>query len=59
MQFVPCLAYIDPVSGTILLQLIVAGFVGCVAFFRRTIWRVCNKILRLDRNQPQEGSDSG
>ena len=41
------LAYIDPVSGAILLQVIVAGIVGCVAFFRRSIWRILRFVFRL------------
>ena len=40
-------AYIDPFSGTILLQVIIAGVIGCVAFFRRTIWRAARFVLRL------------
>ena len=31
------LAYVDPVSGAIIIQLLFAGAVGCVAFFRRSI----------------------
>ena len=34
------LAYIDPVSGSILIQAIVAAAAGSVAFFRKSIWRV-------------------
>lgn len=33
------LLYIDPVSGSIVLQALVAGVVGGVAFFRRSIAR--------------------
>lgn len=40
------LSYIDPVSGTILLQVIVAGIIGCVAFFRRSVWRIVRTVLR-------------
>lgn len=32
------LAYIDPISGTIVLQLIIAAGVGVIAFFRRSIF---------------------
>jgi len=37
------LAYIDPGTGSILLQLAVAGIIGCGAVFRKWIWR----FLRL------------
>ncbi|OHB69068.1 MAG: hypothetical protein A2V70_11565 [Planctomycetes bacterium RBG_13_63_9] len=40
-------AYIDPVSGAILLQVIIAGFAGCVAFFRRSIWRFVRVVFRF------------
>lgn len=32
-------SYIDPVSGVILLQLFIGGGIGCIARFRRKIWR--------------------
>ena len=41
------LAYVDPVSGTIILQLIIAGAVGTVAFFRRSIGRALRSVARL------------
>jgi len=28
------LAYIDPGSGTVVLQMLIAGAIGCLAFFR-------------------------
>ena len=40
MPFRVALAYIDPVSGSILIQAIVAAAAGSVAFFRKSIWRV-------------------
>ncbi len=39
------LLYIDPVSGSIVLQALVAGVVGGAAFFRRGIARVFRGIL--------------
>ncbi len=44
-------SYIDPVSGVILMQVIVAGVLGCAAFFRRSIWRVLRLLT------PWKGSD--
>ncbi len=43
-------AYIDPVSGSILLQVIVAAIIGCVAFFRRWIWRIISFPFRNRRS---------
>lgn len=40
------LAYIDPVSGTLIVQLLIAGFVGVVGFFRRSIWAMGSRIFR-------------
>ena len=51
MIHVPPIAYIDPMSGSILLQLIVAGVLGAIAFFHRSIWR----LLRCFRgSKPQD-----
>ncbi len=43
------LAYIDPVSGTLLLQLLIAGIVGTITFFRRTVWGF---VTRVGRRRP-------
>lgn len=40
------LSYIDPVSGSILLQVILAGIIGCIAFFRRSIWGLFRMVFR-------------
>ena len=40
------LAYIDPMSGAIILQVIVAGVIGCGAFFRRSIMATIRKLFR-------------
>ena len=37
-------AYIDPMSGSILLQVLIAGTIGAVAFLRRSIWRVIRQF---------------
>jgi hypothetical protein len=39
------LLYIDPVSGSIVLQALVAGLVGGMAFFRRSIARAFRGVL--------------
>jgi len=44
MPFKVSLAYIDPVSGSILIQAIVAAVAGTVAFFRKSIWRVIRRF---------------
>jgi hypothetical protein len=38
------LAYIDPVSGSILIQAIVAAGAGTVAFFRKSIWAIVRRL---------------
>ena len=38
------LAYIDPVSGSILIQAIVAAAAGTVAFFRKSIWAIVRRF---------------
>ena len=38
------LAYIDPVSGSILIQAIVAAVAGSMAFFRKSIWSVIRRF---------------
>ena len=39
------LAYIDPVSGTILLQVIIGGAIGAIALFRRSLWRISRLVF--------------
>jgi len=51
MPFKVSLAYIDPVSGSILIQAIVAAVAGTVAFFRKSIWSV---IRRFSGGEPPE-----
>lgn len=43
----PTLAYIDPMSGAIVLQLILAGIIGAIAFFRGSILAVIRTLLRI------------
>jgi hypothetical protein len=44
MVFLCPLGYIDPMSGTILLQVLIAAAIGTVAFFQRSIWGVVRRI---------------
>ena len=39
-------SYIDPVSGSILLQVILAAIIGCIALFRRSIWGLLRMVFR-------------
>ncbi len=55
MTLLTLFAYIDPMSGAILLQVIIAGFVGCVAFFRRSIGRVFGRVF--GRKQSEESTN--
>ena len=38
------LAYIDPVSGSILIQTLLAAVAGGIAFFRRSIWALMSRF---------------
>lgn len=38
------LAYIDPVSGSILIQTILAAIAGGMTFFRKSIWAVVRRL---------------
>ncbi|HWA58036.1 MAG TPA: hypothetical protein VG692_12325 [Gemmatimonadales bacterium] len=48
------LLYIDPVSGSIVLQALVAGVVGGVAFFRRSIARVFRGLTGRSSSSEQD-----
>jgi hypothetical protein len=53
----PLLAYLDPGSGSMLLQVILAGVLAVPFFFRRTIgdgWR----RMRGDASKPRRDEDS-
>lgn len=49
-------AYIDPVSGSILLQVIVAGAIGTLGYFFRPLVRVFRAALGLRREEPKPPS---
>ncbi len=42
------LAYIDPASGTLLLQALIAAAIGGIAFFRRSIWGFVSMFNRRE-----------
>ncbi len=48
------LGYIDPVSGTIILQMIIAGAVGCLVWFRSTVYRLVAAVLRPRGSKPSK-----
>jgi len=50
------LAYIDPVSGTILLQLIIAGVIGVVGFFRRAILGTIRRLVGIKSATEDSGT---
>jgi hypothetical protein len=43
------LAYIDPVSGSILIQTILATIAGGMTFFRKSIWAAVRRLTGRDR----------
>jgi hypothetical protein len=53
------LAYIDPVSGSILLQAIIAAFIGGVAFFRKSLWGITNRFFsKKSKSDTDKETDS-
>lgn len=40
------LAYIDPGSGAILLQVVIAGVIGSMVFFRASVSRIARFVTR-------------
>ena len=56
----PLLAYIDPGSGSMLLQVILAGILAVPFFFRRTIgdaWHKLRGDSKAEAVQESEGSE--
>jgi hypothetical protein len=51
----PFLAYIDPGSGSMLLQVILAGLLAVPFFFRRTVADVWHRI-RGTRHEPADAA---
>lgn len=51
-------AYVDPASGMLLLQLIIAGAVGTVAFFRRSILGLFRGLFGGAQDAPGEDEQS-
>ena len=48
------LAYIDPMSGAIVLQLIMAFIAGVATFFRNTIFGGIKKLFGVSKNESAE-----
>ncbi len=51
MNSIDLIAYIDPMSGAIVLQLIIAAFVGVGTFFRHTIFGGISRLMRPSKNE--------
>ncbi|HNR94774.1 MAG TPA: hypothetical protein PKM67_10125 [Kiritimatiellia bacterium] len=51
------LAYIDPGSGALILQLLMAGIVGAGVYFRRAIARIFGFRKKKPEDQPRADSD--
>jgi hypothetical protein len=53
------LAYIDPNSGSILLQVIAAGAMGSVLYFRNAVWYCIRRLMFWKaKNEPLDDSES-
>jgi hypothetical protein len=53
----PILAYIDPGSGSLIIQVLIASMVAIPVLFRNRIAQVV-RVLRREKG-PAEGSDGG
>ena len=55
------LAYFDPASGSLIIQLVVAGVAGAIAYFRRAIFGVWGffKAKSQTGEAPKEGPKAG
>jgi hypothetical protein len=51
-------SYIDPVSGVILLQLVIGGVIGCFASFRHKIWRFGAQLFFKQRMAEESAESS-
>ena len=52
------IAYIDPVSGSILLQLVIAGIIGVVGFLVKPIRSVISRLRRPRSRSGEENNGS-
>jgi hypothetical protein len=52
-------AYIDPASGSILLQVIIAGTLGAFGYFFRPIWRFFCMLRGKNTVPPPETPEQG
>ena len=51
------LAYIDPGSGALLVQMLIAGALGAMAFFRRAIFGVFGIFRRKPKDEEEPPKD--
>jgi hypothetical protein len=54
----PFLAYIDPGSGSLIIQAAIAAVIAVPIFFRSQIARVIRSIRRSDHGEPTGGDDA-
>lgn len=52
------LAYIDPGTGSFLLQSAIAGVIGAFFYFRNAIKRLFNRLFRRKETPPADGQGS-
>ena len=54
----PLFAYLDPGAGSLLIQAVIAGMVGCGFYFRQFVWAPVRAVWRLipgrDKNPPAQ-----
>ncbi|MBK5276444.1 MAG: hypothetical protein JJE30_15545 [Desulfuromonadales bacterium] len=50
------MAYVDPGSGSLILQMLIAGVVGALFYFRKAFHSLCSLFRRKDKDDPQNNS---
>ncbi len=56
---VDALAYLDPGSGSMLLQLVLAGLFSALFFLKSSFRRIRSSLARLFRRSPPDGNPPG
>ena len=52
-------AYVDPISGVLILQIIASGVIGVLVFFRDFVKKIFCRIFRIKLEDESNDEDSG
>lgn len=53
----PAYAYVDPGSGTLLIQMLIAGAVGVTFYFRKALLKVTSLFTHRNEQKPDAADD--